>query len=39
MNLSNKTICVAGIGGVGGYLGAALAKTYPHVTLDRKSVV
>ncbi len=32
MNLSNKTICVAGIGGVGGYLGAALAKTYPHVT-------
>ncbi len=31
MELSNKTICVAGIGGVGGYLGAALARTYPNV--------
>lgn len=31
MNLSNKTICVAGIGGVGGYIGAALAKNYPNV--------
>lgn len=31
MDLSNKTICIAGIGGVGGYLGAALAKTYPDV--------
>lgn len=31
MNLSNQTICIAGIGGVGGYLAAALAKTYPYV--------
>lgn len=29
--LSDKTICIAGIGGVGGYLGAALAKHFPKV--------
>lgn len=29
---NNKKIAVAGIGGVGGYIGALLAKTYPHVT-------
>lgn len=31
MDLSNKTICVAGIGGVGGYIGGVLARTYPNV--------
>ena len=29
----NKRIAIVGIGGVGGYLGAMLAHTYPHVTL------
>lgn len=29
---SNKKIVVAGLGGVGGFLGAALASTYPNVT-------
>ncbi len=31
--LLNKRIAIVGIGGVGGYLGAMLAHTYPHVTL------
>lgn len=30
--LSHKNIVVAGLGGVGGFLGAALASVYPHVT-------
>lgn len=29
-NISDK-ICIVGIGGVGGYLGGALARKYPHV--------
>jgi 2-dehydropantoate 2-reductase len=29
-NISDK-ICVVGIGGVGGYIGGALAREYPHV--------
>jgi 2-dehydropantoate 2-reductase len=28
----NSRICVVGIGGVGGIIGGALARTYPHVT-------
>lgn len=31
MDLTNKKICIAGLGGVGGYLGAALAKKYSNV--------
>ena len=31
MDFSNKKIVVAGIGGVGGLLGACLCETYPHV--------
>ncbi|MBO5277973.1 MAG: 2-dehydropantoate 2-reductase [Lachnospiraceae bacterium] len=31
MDLSNKTICIAGIGGVGGYIGGVLARTYANV--------
>lgn len=31
--LFEKKIAVVGIGGVGGYLGAMFAHTYPHVTL------
>ena len=30
-NFSDKKIVVAGLGGVGGFLGAALASTYPNV--------
>ena len=32
-NLKDKRIAVVGAGGVGGYLGAMLARTYGHVTL------
>lgn len=31
MDLSNKTLCIAGIGGVGGYIGGVLARTYANV--------
>jgi len=31
-NISDK-ICIAGVGGVGGYIGGALAREYPHVSL------
>lgn len=31
--ISEKRIAVVGAGGVGGYLGAMLAKTFPHVSL------
>lgn len=31
-NKKNARICVAGLGGVGGIIGGALAKTYPHVS-------
>ena len=32
-NLKDKRIAVVGAGGVGGYLGAMLARTYGHVKL------
>lgn len=31
-NFKNKKIAVIGLGGVGGYIGTLLAKTYPHTT-------
>ena len=34
--LKNKKIAVIGPGGVGGYLGGMLAKTYPHVTFGAR---
>ena len=33
MKAEDKKIAVIGIGGVGGYIAAMLAKAYPHVTM------
>ena len=33
MKAEDKKIAVIGIGGVGGYIAAMLAKVYPHVTM------
>ena len=32
MSLFENKNCVVGLGGVGGYIGALLADTYPHVS-------
>lgn len=42
-NVTDKKICVAGIGGVGGYIGGALAREYNHVSFlargERKEAI